>query len=76
MEIRRTRYIIMRNNRTEIFCGLARNYEFKPVDNIGDTSIKTYMSEKKAKSSFISSWYTAENEDYEILPVEEIIRTI
>jgi len=76
MEICRVRYIVVRNNRTEIFCGLARHYQFKPIDDIGDTAIKTYLSEKKAKSSFISSWFNAENENYEILPVEEIIRTI
>ena len=46
MKIQRKRWVIMRNNRTEIFCGLARNYQFKPVDDIGNTSIKTYRSEK------------------------------
>ena len=27
MKIERKRWVIMRNNRTEIFCGLARHYE-------------------------------------------------
>ena len=56
MRIERERWVIMRNNRTEIFCGLARNYQFKPVDNIGNTAIKTYRSENTALSSFASSW--------------------
>lgn len=71
--IKRKRYVVMRNNRTEIFCGLARNYMFKPVNDIGDTAIKTYLSEKKAKSSFFSSWSNAEKESYEIVPVWESI---
>lgn len=41
MRIERERWVIMRNNRTEIFCGLASNYTFKPIDNIGNTAIKT-----------------------------------
>ena len=46
--------MIMRNNCTEIFCGLARSFNFKPVDNIGNTAIKTYLSKNKALASFIS----------------------
>lgn len=34
MKIQRKRWVIMRNNRTEIFCGLARNFNFKPIDTI------------------------------------------
>ena len=61
------RYIIMRNDRKEIFCGLARNYKFKPVEDIGDTPIKTYLSAKKAISSFESSWWKP---DFEVEAVE------
>ena len=57
MIIERERWVIMRNNRTEIFCGLARNYQFKSVNDIGNTAIKTYTSEATALSSFKSSWY-------------------
>lgn len=67
MKIQRKRWVIMRNNRTEIFCGLARNYQFKPINDIGNTSIKTYRSEKTALSSFNSSW---RKQDFEVEAVE------
>lgn len=67
MKIERKRWVIMRNNRTEIFCGLARNYQFKKVNEIGNTEIKTYLSENKALSSFESSWYRP---DFEVEAVE------
>lgn len=67
MKIERKRWVIMRNNRTEIFCGLARNYNFKPIDNIGNTAIKTYLSKNKALSSFENSWW---NPDFEVEAVE------
>lgn len=74
MKIERKRWVIMRNNRTEIFCGLARHYEFKPVDNIGNTAIKTYLSENKALSSFESSWGRIDF-DFEAVAVNETIET-
>ena len=75
MKISRKRYVIMRNDRKEIFCGLARNYNFKPVEDIGDTPIKTYLSSKKAISSFESSWWKP---DFEVEAVEimETVETI
>lgn len=72
MKIERTRYIITRNDRKEIFCGLARNYNFKEIENIGNTMIKTYATSTKANLSFQSSWGFI-NFDYEVLPVKEII---
>lgn len=59
MKIERERWIIVKNNK--IFCGLARCYVFKPIDNIGNTAIKTYLSKKKAESSFVSSWRDGED---------------
>ena len=56
MKISRERWVIIRND-ADIFCGLARNYEFKPIDNIGNTTIKTYLSKNKAEGSFLKSWY-------------------
>lgn len=64
MDITRIRYVVMTSDRKKIFCGLARNYQFKDIEDIGDTSIKTYLSEKKAKSSFLSSWEYSEEEDF------------
>ena len=71
MKIERERWVIMRNNRTEIFCGLARNYQFKPIDNIGNTAIKTYRSENTALSSFASSWWRPEFE-VEAVRIKEV----
>ena len=59
MEIKRERWVIVKGN--EIFCGLARNYQFKPTDDIGNTAIKTYFSKNKAESSFLSSWRDGKN---------------
>lgn len=35
-------------------------YEFRAIDNIGDTAIKTYRSIKIAESSFRRSWWHAD----------------
>lgn len=70
MKIERIRYAIMRNNRTEIWCGLARNFHFKKLEDIGKDSIKTYNSLTQAKSS-CSSWVN----DWEVVEVRETIET-
>jgi len=58
LTIARKRWVIIKEDK--IFCGLARNYKFKPINDIGDTAIKTYTSKKKAESSFESSWWDGE----------------
>ena len=68
MTIARKRYVIMRKNRTEIWGGMAQHYKFRPIDDIGDFAIKTYRTEKQAKSS-CSSW----DRDFEVV---EIIETL
>lgn len=68
MKIERKRYVIMRNNRTEIWCGLAQNFHFRKLEEIGKNSIKTYNSRTKAESS-CSSW----DDDWEVVEVKEII---
>ena len=68
MTISRKRYVVMRRNRTEIWGGCARNFYFKPIDDIGDFAIKTYRTEKQAESS-CSSW----DRDFEVV---EIIETL
>lgn len=65
MKIERIRYVVVTADEQQIFCGLAKHYQFKPIDDIGDTAIKTYVSEKKAKSSFLSSWHGSKAEDFE-----------
>ena len=70
MRIERKRYVIMRKNRTEIWRGLSRNFSFRPISEINDTSVKTYRSEAQAKSG-CSSW----DRNFEIVPVIETITT-
>lgn len=71
--ITRKRYIIVRNG-THIMCGLARQYCFKPIDDIGDTQIKTYSSEKKAIAGFERSWHRKIGDEYQVVEVEEVIK--
>ena len=59
-KIQRQRYAIVMPETNEILCGLARNYEFKKIDNLGDTALKTYRTEKQAIAGFIRSWFHAE----------------
>jgi len=54
--IKRIRYVIVRTKDEAVFCGFAKHYQFKTLDELGDTEIKTYMSEAKAKASFLNSW--------------------
>ena len=65
MTIARKRYVVMRKNRTEIWCGLAQNYKFKKVNEIGETQIKTYRTKNQAMSC--SSW----DRDFEVVEVIE-----
>lgn len=74
-EIDRCRWVIMRNNRTEIFCGLSRNYDFRSLDELKDAPVKTYLSEKKALAAFKNSWYKIDFE-FEAVPVMEIFQQI
>ena len=75
MIIERERWVIMRNNRTEIFCGLARNYKFKPINDIGNTAIKTYRSKNTALSSFESSWHRPDFE-VEAVRIKEVYESV
>ena len=71
MKIQRKRFVVMRKNRTEIWCGLSKNFYFKSVDEVGETAIKTYRTEKQAKSG-CSSW----DRDFEVVPVIETIEMV
>lgn len=70
MVIRRKRYIVMRENRTQVWCGLAKHFEFRDLTKIKDVAIKTYRSEEQARAS-CSSY----DRDFEIVPVIETIET-
>lgn len=62
---KRIRYVVIRNSDDAVFCGLAQHYTFKTIEQLGNTAIKTYLSENKAKSSFLSSWWDSKKEDFE-----------
>lgn len=70
--IKRKRYVIVRDG-THIMCGLARQYYFKPITDIGNTTIKTYLSEKKAIAGFKKSWNLDIGGRYEVVEVEEVV---
>lgn len=70
MWIERKRYVVMRKNRTEVWCGLAKAFSFRPISEIKDVSVKTYRSEAQARSD-CSSW----DRDFEAVPVIEMIVT-
>ena len=72
--IKRERYVIVRNG-TDIFCGLSRSYKFKPIDDIGDTPIKTYLSRNKAISAFQSSWGKFDDR-YECVKIVERVEEV
>jgi hypothetical protein len=61
MNFSRDRWVVFRVADDKIFCGSARNYEWRAVEDIGNARIATYMSEKKAISSATASYgYTPE----------------
>ena len=72
MKIQRDRYIILRNNRSEILCGLSRQFHFKKIDEIANAAIKTYNSYKKAESA-LNCWNLHWTKGCEIIPVVETI---
>lgn len=67
MKIKRKRYIVMRKNRTEIWGGLAQHYRFRPISDIGEFAIKTYRTEKQARTC--SSW----DRDFEVVEITETL---
>ena len=67
MKIERKRYVVMRKNRTEIWCGLAQNFHFKKIDEIGESAIKTYRTEKQAMTC--SCW----DRDFEVVEITETL---
>lgn len=37
--IKRIRYVIVRTEDEAVFCGFAKHYQFKTLDELGDTEI-------------------------------------
>lgn len=56
MKIERTRYVVIRKEDGYIFCGVAKNYDFKDPNDLGDTPFKTFPSEAKAIDGFKRSY--------------------
>lgn len=71
----RTRWLIRRKDTGAIMCGLARQFLFKPIEEIGDTAIKTYRSEKQALSAFEMSWGHV-NFEVEAVKVKETMEIV
>ena len=71
MKIQRQRYVVMRNDRTEIWAGNAKHYHFRKLDDVERVNIVTYHSEAKAKAS-CSSW----DRDFEVVPILETIEIL
>ena len=67
IRIERTRYVVMRNNRTEIWCGLSKHFHFVKIDEIKDVAIKTYRTKRQAESG-CSSW----DRDFEVVECKEV----
>lgn len=61
MNFSRERWVVFRESDNKIFCGSARNYEWRDLNELGNARIATYMSEKRAISSATASYgYTPE----------------
>jgi hypothetical protein len=56
MNFSRERWVVFRELDNKIFCGSARNYEWRDLKDIGNANICTYMSEKKALAAARSSY--------------------
>jgi hypothetical protein len=73
INITRIRYIIVRDG-TEIFCGISKNYSFRPVGKIGDAAVKTYRSEAQAIAALNRSWF--EDYDGERYQVHKVVESV
>lgn len=61
MNLCRERWVVFRESDNKIFCGSARNYEWRAIEDVGNARIVTYTSEKKALSGVWASYlYTPE----------------
>ena len=70
MRIERKRYVVMRRNRTEIWCGLSKYLSFRPITEVKGVFVKTDRSAAQARSG-CSSW----GREFEVVPVIEVIMT-
>jgi hypothetical protein len=71
----RKRWVIIKNGE-EIFCGISRKYHFRPLADVGNACIKTYMSKNQAISSFERSNIGCTYDDvvYRAVEIVELIQ--
>ena len=84
MNIKRTRYAAVRNNKTEVLIDVSNgpNYgqtrqewidtHWRNINNVGQARILTWVTKNKAIAALMKSAYT-ENVEYEIVPVVETL---
>lgn len=79
MKIQRERWVLIRGNE-KIFCGRARSYEFRAIEDLRDIAVTTYLSKNKAVASFIRSWWRGkeliESGEVKAVKVLEIFETV
>ena len=77
ISIARTRWIIIRKSysRTEVLCGHANDAKFLPLDNVGDSIVRTYRSYNVAVHIIERYWTGYDNATYEPVEVKESIST-
>lgn len=78
MEIKRTRYVVMRNNRTEIMCGSARNAGFRDINDIKNVSIKTYCTAIRAVDAYYRNFFIKDSnkDDVEAVEIVETLKSV
>lgn len=75
MLTQRERWIIRRKNDGKILCGLARNFQFKALEELKSTAIKSYRSKAQALAAFDASWWNP-NFEVEAVKVRETIEIV
>lgn len=70
--LKRPRYIIKRKDNGYVFCGLAKQFKFNPLDDIGDYSIEIYRSKSIALDYFNRNWHS-DKPELEIVKINEIL---
>lgn len=68
MVIEKKRYVIMRNNRTEVMCGCKGCYYFHAISDLGSRKIKTYKTPPTEAPVFGVGY------NFEVVPVLETIQ--
>lgn len=68
MVIEKKRYVIMRNNRTEVLCGCKGYYYFHAISDLGNRKIKTYKTPPTEAPVFGVGY------NFEVVPVFETIQ--